>query len=132
MTPTELFTATCAPLQPGYLTSFEDPNAYTSGSLNGTIGIAINSQTSGIEIAGMYLDANSVLHGYIYAPSLTATTTTLTPVPTPNPSVYERASDFDRNRLLQQRHSCERRERHFHERSDVTGNGGTDKRRQPA
>ena len=77
------------PAATGIFTSFEDPNAYPSGTLNGTIGIAINSQTSGIEIAGMYLDANSVLHGFSYAPSLTATTTTLTPVPTPNPSIYQ-------------------------------------------
>ena len=77
------------PAATGNFTSFDDPNAYTSGTLNGTIGIAINSQTSGIEISGSYIDANSVLHGYNYTPALTATTTTLTPVPTPNPSVYQ-------------------------------------------
>ena len=77
------------PAATGTFTSFEDPNAYTSGSLNGTLGVAINSLTSGIEIAGMYLDTNSVLHGFLYTPALTATTTTLTPVPTPNPSVYQ-------------------------------------------
>jgi hypothetical protein len=77
------------PSATGIFTSFNDPNASASGSLNGTLGIAINSRTSGIEIAGSYLDANSVLHGYIYSPALTATTTTLTPVPTPNPSIYQ-------------------------------------------
>ena len=77
------------PAATGNFTSFDDPNAYTSGTLNGTIGIAINSQTSGIEISGSYIDANSVLHGYNYTSALTATTTTLTPVPTPNPSVYQ-------------------------------------------
>ncbi len=77
------------PAATGILTSFEDPNAYTSGSLNGTVGVAINTQASGIEIAGMYLDTNSVLHGFLYTPALTATTTTLTPVPTPNPSIYQ-------------------------------------------
>jgi hypothetical protein len=77
------------PAATGSFTSYDDPNAYTSGSLNGTIGIAINSQTSGIEITGSYLDANSVLHGFNYTPALTATTTTLTPVPTPNPSIYQ-------------------------------------------
>ena len=77
------------PAATGILTSFDDPNAYTSGSLNGTLGIAINSPTSGMEIAGTYLDANSLLHGFIYTPALTASTTTLTPAPTPNPSVYQ-------------------------------------------
>ena len=77
------------PAATGTFTSFQDPNAYTSGTLNGTIGIAINSPTSGIEIAGSYFDANSVLHGFDYIPALAATTTTLTPVPTPNPSVYQ-------------------------------------------
>ncbi len=76
------------PAATGNFTSFEDPNAYTSGSLNGTVGVAINAQTSGIEISGVYLDANSVLHGFNYTPALTATTTALTPVPTPNPSIY--------------------------------------------
>ena len=42
------------PAATGTFTSFEDPNAYTSGSLNGTLGVAINSLTSGTEIAGMY------------------------------------------------------------------------------
>lgn len=73
----------------GIFTSFDDPNAYASGALNGTLGIAINSQTGGIEIAGSYLDANSVFHGFIYMPALTATTTMLTPVPAPNPSIYQ-------------------------------------------
>ncbi|MEI9968642.1 MAG: Ig-like domain-containing protein [Terracidiphilus sp.] len=77
------------PAATGVSTSFDDPNAYTSGSLNGTLGVAINSQTSGIEITGSYIDANSVLHGFSYTPSLTTTTTTLTPVPSPNPSVYQ-------------------------------------------
>jgi uncharacterized repeat protein (TIGR03803 family) len=77
------------PTATGVFTSFDDPNAGTSGSLNGTIGIAINTRTSGIEIAGSYLDTNSVFHGYNYSPALTATTTTLTPVPTPNPSIYQ-------------------------------------------
>ena len=76
------------PAQTGIATSFDDPNASASGALNGTLGIALSSQTSGIEIAGGYIDANSVFHGFIYMPALTATTTTLTPVPTPNPSVY--------------------------------------------
>jgi hypothetical protein len=70
-------------------TTFDDPNAYGTGSLNGTLGISISSQTSGIEIVGTYLDANSELHGFVYVPTLIATTTTLTPVPTPNPSVYQ-------------------------------------------
>jgi len=77
------------PAATGVFTSFDDPDAGTSGSLNGTLGIAINARTSGIEIAGSYLDTNSVLHGYSYSSALTATTTTLTPVPTPNPSVYQ-------------------------------------------
>ena len=77
------------PAATGIFTSFEDPNAGSSGALNGTIGIAINSQTSGIEIAGSYFDTNSVFHGLLYTPALTATTTTLTPIPTPNPSVYQ-------------------------------------------
>ncbi len=77
------------PAATGTFTSFDDPNAYTSGALNGTLGIAISSQTSGIEIAGGYIDANSVFHGFIYTPALTATTTRLTPAPTPNPSIYQ-------------------------------------------
>ncbi len=76
------------PAQTGIATSFDDPNAYASGALNGTLGIALNSPTSGIEVVGSYIDANSVLHGFIYTPALSATTTTLTPVPTPNPSVH--------------------------------------------
>ena len=118
------------PTGTGIFTSFEDPNAYTSGSLNGTLGIAINSLTSGTEIAGTYIDTNSVLHGFIYTPSLTSTTTTLTPAAHAESLGLSGACHLDCGRLFQRwRHTCERRERHIHERRDLAGNGAIDKRR---
>ena len=78
------------PAGTGNITSFDDPGAGTSGSMKGTLGLSINSSSTGIKVVGTYADTNSALHGFIYtpAPALTATTTTLTPAPTPNPSVY--------------------------------------------
>ena len=76
------------PAETGIVTAFSDPSAATTGTLAGTLGIAIASTASGIAIAGTYSDSNSALHGFIYAPTLAATTTALTPVPTPNPSVF--------------------------------------------
>ena len=76
------------PAETGIVTSFSDPTAGTTGTLSGTMGTSISSSANGITIAGTYADTNSVLHGFIYTPALTATTTALTPTPTPNPSVY--------------------------------------------
>jgi hypothetical protein len=59
----------------GTFTAFEAPGAGTgSGGFEGTGGIGINDE--GI-IAGTYGDANSVFHGFVYAPTLTSTSTTL-------------------------------------------------------
>ena len=79
------------PAETGIVTSFSDTNAATTGTLSGTVGTSITSNASGIHIAGAYSDVNSVLHGFIYSPALTATTTTLTPAPTPNPSIFGEA-----------------------------------------
>jgi N-acetylneuraminic acid mutarotase len=76
------------PAATGIFTTFDDPNAGSSGSLQGTLGISINANATGIDIGGGYGDTNSVFHGFTYTPSLTTTTTTLTPVPTPNPSAF--------------------------------------------
>jgi N-acetylneuraminic acid mutarotase len=70
----------------GTMTSFDDPNAGSSGSMQGTGGFSINA--AGTTIAGTYMDTNSMMHGFIYTPALVTTTTTLTPVPTPNPSIF--------------------------------------------
>jgi hypothetical protein len=76
------------PAETGIITSFSDPNAATTGTLSGTMGARIVSTAGGITIVGAYADTNSVIHGFLYTPALTATTTTLTPVPTPNPSIF--------------------------------------------
>ena len=77
------------PAETGIITSFDAPGAGSTGSMQGTLGASISSNASGITIVGAYADTNSVLHGFIYTPALTATTTNLTPAPTPNPSVYQ-------------------------------------------
>jgi hypothetical protein len=76
------------PAETGIISSFDDPSAGSTGSMQGTLGSSLISNASGITIVGAYADTNSVLHGFIYTPALTATTTTLTSVPTPNPSIF--------------------------------------------
>jgi N-acetylneuraminic acid mutarotase len=75
----------------GTITSFDAPGAGSSGNMQGTggVGISINSNGTGVNIAGAYVDTNSVMHGFFFSPALTGTTTTLTPAPAPNPSVYQ-------------------------------------------
>ena len=73
------------PVDSGIITSFDAPGAGNTGTFQGTGGFGIND---GGTIAGMYVDTNAVVHGFIYTPALTATTTTLSPVPTPNPSLF--------------------------------------------
>jgi hypothetical protein len=79
------------PAETGVITTFSDPNAGSSGSMQGTFPAGIVSNASGIVIGGIYADTNSVLHGFIYTPVLTATTTVLKPAPAPNPSVYHQS-----------------------------------------
>ncbi len=63
----------------GALNSFDAPGAGTSpGGLIGTAGIGINDAG---KIAGSYSDANSVFHGFVFAPALIATSATLKSVP---------------------------------------------------
>jgi hypothetical protein len=68
----------------GTITPFSIPAAGT-GVLEGTLASGIN--TAG-KVTGAYLDANSVLHGFI----LTASTTTLTS--SPNPSTFGQTVTF--------------------------------------
>jgi N-acetylneuraminic acid mutarotase len=78
------------PAYSGSFTTIDDPGAGTSGGLAGTLGLSISANTNAtaINIAGIYADSSSSLHGFIYTPALTATTTTLTPAPTPSPSIH--------------------------------------------
>ena len=53
------------PVATGIITSFDDPNAGTAAN-TGTMGRSILSTSSGLTIVGVYVDANGVLHGFIY------------------------------------------------------------------
>src|SRR4029077_20712265 len=53
----------------GTITSFDDPNAGTTGMLPGTAGISINDAWV---ITGVYSDPNSVFHGFRLTPAMFA------------------------------------------------------------
>lgn len=73
----------------GTITTFTAQGAGTTGTYAGTFGVAIN--TAGT-VAGEYTDTNSVIHGFLASPLLTATTTTLAASQTS--SVYGEPSSF--------------------------------------
>lgn len=74
----------------GTITTFDAPDAGTTGSIAGTGAVGINAAGT---IVGIYTDTNSVFHGFLYnTASLAATTTTLTASQTT--SVYGEPATF--------------------------------------